>query len=165
MTAFSTFYKTGTTHPSIGGNVAVAYVIENIIDLEDVAAVAAIAQGDTIQALYIPAGSQVLFAGIQVMEEMTGTSTDATLDFGVTGGDVDAWVDGFDLDGAAAGAYAAAATASITPAQTFFSTADTLDILVATQTGTITGGVLRVFAHVVDLSGPGKSPGLAQLGS
>ena len=165
MTAFSSFVTTGATHQSIGGNNNKPYVVSNYIDLSEVAAEAAIAQGDTIQAIAVPAGSYVQFAGLQVMEVMTGTSTDATLDFGVTGGDVDAWVDGFDLDGAAAGAYAAAATASITPAQTFFASADTLDILVATQTGTITGGVIRAFAVICPVADLGKAPGIAQLGS
>lgn len=167
MATISTLVVAGTTHQTIGGNNNKPYVVSNYIDLADVATEkgSAIAQGDVIQAIHVPAGSYVQFAGLQVMEVMTGTSTDATLDFGVTGGDVDAWVDGFDLDGAAAGAYAAAATASITPAQTFFAAADTLDLLVATQTGTITGGVLRAFAVIVPVSDLGRAPGLAQLGS
>lgn len=168
MATVSMYKKAGPTHLSIGGNVAVPYVVSNTIDLAEVAAKkgSAIAVGDVIEGLYIPAGSQVLFAGLQVIEEMTGTSTDATLDVGRTGGDVDAWVDGFDLDGASAGDYATAASAAITPAQVFFAGAGTIDVLVATQTDTITGGKIRVFAHVVDHSDPGgEAAGLAQLGS
>lgn len=167
MATIDTLRVAGVTHQSIGGNSTKPYLVSNYIDLAEVAAAkgGAIAQGDVIEAIYVPAGTQVLFAGLQVMEEMTGTSTDATVDLGVTGGDVDAWVDGFDLDAATAGAYAPAATASITPAQVFFATPDTLDVLIATQTDTITGGVIRVFAHLVsvkDLGGPGT---IAQLGS
>lgn len=142
------------------------YRVEVFVDLADVTTEkgSAIAQGDIIEVIEVPAGSQVLFAGFQVVEAMTGTSTDTTLDFGVTGGDADCWVDGFDLDGAAAGAYASAATASITPAQTFFSAADTLDLLVATQTNTVTGGVLRVFANILDCSSRPR-PAVAVVGS
>lgn len=167
MATISTLYKTGATHPSAWGSATQAYCIENTIDLEDVIAAkgSAIAQGDVIQAIYVPAGSQVLFAGFQQMTVMTGTSTDATLDFGVTGGDVDCWVDGYDLDAGTANAYAAAASASITPAQTFFATADTLDLLVATQTGTILTGKLRVFAHILDVSSKKSNVGIATVGS
>lgn len=142
------------------------YRAEVFVNLADVTTEkgSAIAQGDIIQVIEVPAGSQVLFAGFEVISAMTGTSTDATVDFGVTGGDVDCWVDGFDLDAGTAGVYAAAATASITPAQTFFSAADTLDLLVVTQTGTITGGVLRVFANILDCSSRPR-PALAAIGS
>lgn len=167
MATISTLYKSGSTHQSTFNAVNNSYLVDNLIDLAEVASEkgSAIAQGDVIEALYLPAGTQVLFAGLQVVEEMTGTSTDATVDLGITGGDVDAFVDGFDLDGAAAGAYATPASAAITPA-TFITTADTLDILVATQTGTITGGKVRVFAHVLDVSDKKKQrPGIAQIGS
>ncbi len=167
MATISTLYKTGATHPSAWGAATQAYCIENVIDLADVVTAkgSAIAQGDVIQAIYVPAGSIVLFAGFQQMTVMTGTSTDATIDFGVTGGDVDCWVDGYDLDAGTALAYAAAATASITPAQTFFATADTLDLLVATQTNTITGGKLRVFAYILDVSNKRSDVGVAAVGS
>lgn len=167
MATISTLYKAGTSHQSTFNAVNNSYLVDNVIDLADVVTAkgSAIAQGDVIEALYLPAGTQVLFAGLQVMEVMTGTSTDATVDLGITGGDVDAFVDGFDLDGAAAEAYATVASAAVTPA-TFLSTADTLDILVVTQTGTITGGKIRVFAHVLDVSDRKvQRPGIAQIGS
>jgi hypothetical protein len=167
MATVSDLIVTGSTHPT-RMMAHVPYVVENYIDFADAADSkgSALAAADVIQALHIPAGSYVLFAGLQVIEVATGESADVTLDFGVTGGDVDAWVDGFDLDAAAAGAFAAAASASITPAQTFFAAADTLDILIATATTAPTGGVVRAFAVVCDVSEKAlKQPSIAQLGS
>lgn len=166
MATISTLYKTGATHQSkMNGPVPTVNV--NYINLADAVTAkgSALAQADVIQALHVPAGSIVLFAGIEVISAMTGTSTDATIDFGVTGGDVDCWVDGFDLDAGTAGAYAAAAAAAITPAQTFFAAADTLDLLIVTQTGTITGGVLRVFAVLLDVSDAEPRAQIVQLGT
>lgn len=167
MATISTLYVTGTTHQSINNNVAVGYLAENVIDLAEAATAkgSALAASDVIEAIRVPAGTQVLFAGVQIVSVMTGTSTDATIDLGITGGDVDAFVDGMDLDGAALGAYGTPATAAITPA-TFVTTADTIDILIATQTGTITGGKIRVFAHLLDCSATNrKRPGIAVVGS
>ena len=79
-------------------------MIQNTIDLA-VATTSkgtALASADVYQCLSIPAGSVILHAGLQVVTVMTGTSTDTGYDLGITGGDVDNFVDGFDYDGAAA---------------------------------------------------------------
>lgn len=158
-------YKAGETH-YVRSNARVPYVAEWVVDLAAAATKkgSALAATDVIQALYVPAGSLVLFAGVQVVEEMTGTSTDATIDLGATSiTDADKWVDGFDLDAASAGDYATPASAAITPAA-FFPAADTIDVTIATQTGTITGGKLRVFAVLTSVAEV-PSPGIAQVGS
>ena len=41
----------------------------------------------------------------EVTEAHAGTSTDVELDFGITGGDLDNFVDGFDFDASSVGAY------------------------------------------------------------
>jgi hypothetical protein len=140
------------------------YLVEREINLATVATTkgSAIAQGDVIEVIKVPAGSLVLAAGFEVTSVMTGTSTDATLDFGITGGDVDSFVDGFDLDGASVGAYSAIPSGTI-GGKYLVTTADTLDLLVVTQTGTITGGKLRVWAVLMDVTGR-DNPGLAQAG-
>ena len=130
------------------------YMIQNTIDL----AVAtsskgtALASSDVYQCLSIPADSVILHAGLQVVTVMTGTSTDTGYDLGITGGDVDNFVDGFDYDGAAVGDYAATPVAY---APVVVGTADTLDILVAAQTGTTLTGKIRVFATLMDISDAG----------
>ena len=130
------------------------YMIQNTIDL----AVAtsskgtALAASDVYQCLSIPAESVILHAGMQVVTALTGTSSDTAFDLGVTGGDVDNFVDGFDVDGAAALAYAPTAAAY---APVLVAAADTLDILVQAQTGTTLTGKIRVFATLMDISDAG----------
>ena len=130
------------------------YMIQNTIDLA-VATTSkgtALASADVYECLSIPASSVILHAGLQVVTVMTGTSTDTGYDLGITGGDVDNFVDGFDYDGAAAGDYAATPVAY---APVVVGTADTLDILVAAQTGTSLTGKIRVFATLMDISDAG----------
>jgi len=138
------------------------YYVQNTIDWAEAATSkgSALAAADTIGAIAIPADTAVLFAGLQVIDVATGESSDVTLDLGITGVEVDNFVDGFDLDGAAALAYAAA-PAAYQPI--VVATADTLDILIATATTAPTGGTVRVWAVLQDISDTGsKFGGLAQ---
>lgn len=141
-----------------------AYVEVREIDLAEVVTEkgSAIAQGDIITAVPVPADCLVLGGGIKVTEAMTGTSTDATIDVGVTGGTADALVDGFDLDGASVGD-----TSLANPMEVQYVAAnDTVDILIATQTGTITGGKILVFALIAPVGEEmAKNPGRVQLGT
>lgn len=146
------------------------YVVENVINFADAltAKGSALASSDTIEALQIPAGTFILFAGIQTI--LADDATTLTLDLGMTGGTVDHWVDGYDQAAAAAGDYAAwDANAGI--AAQFVSAADTLDVLFATLTGTLTIGKIRVFAVLADCSGTSvggyssRNPGIAAVGS
>lgn len=126
------------------------YFIEKEIDF----AVAATAKGsalvatDVIEAIAVPVSTVILNAGLQVVTVATGESNDTTLDLG-TGVDVDNFVDGFDLDAAAAGAYAqnAAAFQPIVVG----TTADTIDLTIATATTAPTGGKVRVWALLMDI--------------
>lgn len=137
--------------PTRNGNTSVPYLVEFNLNLATAATSkgSALAAADVIQTIDLPAHTLVLAAGFEVTSVMTGTSTDATVDLGVTGIDPDAYVDGFDLDGAAVGTYPQQ-PAAYQPI-VIGGTADTLDLLIATQTGTITGGVLRVFAVLQDV--------------
>lgn len=150
-------------HPSRNGNVKVPYLVEVEIDLAAAVTAkgSALAQGDVIEAIPVPAGTVILAGGANCKSVMTGTSTDLTLDIGVTGGDVDNLVDGWDFDAATAGAFAT--TVGVNE-PVFVTTADTIDILFVTQTGTVTGGVIRVFALLLDVS-DAKAPGIAALAS
>jgi hypothetical protein len=49
------------------------------------------------QCLNIPAESVILHAGMEVTTALTGTSSDTAFDLGITGGDVDNFVDLFWL--------------------------------------------------------------------
>lgn len=164
-------YVTGTTHPT-RAMTNVPYVVENYIDFAEAAVEkgSALAAADVIEAIQVPAGTLVLQAGLQVAAVSTGESSDVTLDLGVTGVDADLWIDGYDLDAAAAGAYGtlvgdAGSGAGAGPVL-MFSAADTIDVLFATATTAPTGGVIRVWAVLVDVSEKAlKQPTIAQLAS
>jgi hypothetical protein len=171
MATISTLDVSGTTHPTVMMNRPV-YVVENYINWADAATAkgSALASADVIEALTVPAGTLVLQAGFEVTSVATGESSDVTLDLGVTGVDADLWVDGFDLDAAAAGAFGtlvgdAGSGAGAGPVL-MFASADTIDVLIATATTAPTGGAIRVFAVLCDVSEKAlKQPTIAQLKS
>lgn len=138
--------------PRVMDNSNFAYKIWREVDLAAAATAkgSALAAADVIEVLRLPAGVQVLAAGAQKTTAMTGTSTDLTFDIGITGVDADIYVDGWDFDAAAVGSYATPAGVQ-TPALVL-ATSDTIDILIATQTGTVTGGKVMVWAVVVDVT-------------
>ena len=109
----------------------------------------ALAAGDVIPGLTIPANTLILHAGFEVTEAHAGTSTDVELDLGITGGDLDNFVDGFDFDGAYAPTPAAYNPVIVG------GTSDTLDIEIQAMTGTTTGGKIRMFATLMDIDDVG----------
>lgn len=133
------------------------------IDLADAATEkgSALAAADVIQAIDLAPGSVVIAAGLEVKTANSGSSV-LTLDLGVTGIDVDAYVDGFDFVAAVAGDYAQQ-PAAYQPI-VIGNTADTLDLLIASLTTTNTGGVVRVWAIVGTIEDLRK-PGLVALRS
>lgn len=128
------------------------YVIDHVVDfaLAVTEKGSALAQDDIIQALDIPAKCQILSCGAEVITAHTGTSTDLTLDIGITGGNVDFLADGFDFDGASIGDVTSPVVAEL---PLYNSAADTIDILLKTMTGTTTGGKIRVWACIVPVGG------------
>ena len=134
------------------------YFVEKTIDFAAAAAAkgSALAAADIIEVIDVPAGTMVINAGLQVITVSTGESADNTLDLGITGVDADCFVDGFDLDAAAAGAYAQNA-AAFQPL--IVGTADTIDLLIATATTAPTGGKVRVWAVMCDI-GAKPAPGI-----
>lgn len=139
--------------PSSASNVKTPVLVEHIIDLST----KTIAASDVLQSISLPAESVVLAAGAEVKSVMTGTSTDATATVKVGS---TAFSAALDFDGAAAGAYTVAA--ALTPVVS--TAASTVDVVLSAFTGTITGGKLRVYALVLDVS-DAKKPGIAQLKS
>lgn len=126
------------------------YFKEVLIDF----AAAATAKGsalvatDVIEAISVPTNTMILNAGFEIITVAGGESNDNTLDLG-TGADADVFVDGFDLDAAAAGAYAQNA-AAFQPL-VVGGTADTIDLTIVTATTAPTSGVVRVFAVLMDI--------------
>lgn len=134
------------------------YFVEKTIDFAAAATAkgSALAAADIIEVIDVPAGTMVLNAGLQVTAVATGESNDTTVDLGITGVDADCFVDGFDLDAAAANAYAQNA-AAFQPL--IVGTADTIDLLIATATTAPTGGTVRVWALMCDI-GAKPAPGI-----
>lgn len=146
------------THPARSTNVKVPYLTEVVLDLADAVTKkgSALASADVIQVVDIAANSAVLFAGAAIVDAMTGTSADATFDVTMASTD---FVSAMDLDAASEGDISVSVDAVLNT-----SSADTIDVVLGTFTGTITGGKIRVFALVVDLT-EAKRPGRAQLAS
>lgn len=153
-----------TLHPTRAGNTSLPYLVEVNLDIAEAATEkgSALAAADVIKVIDVPAGTLVLAAGIQVTTETTDTQTDVTVDLGITGVDADAFVDGYDLDAASAGAYASQ-PAAYQPI-VVGATADTIDLLIATATAAPTAGELRIWAVLQDISDR-KAPGIVALGS
>ena len=126
------------------------YFKEVLIDFAAAATAkgSALAAADVIEAIRVPANTMILNAGLEVITIAAGESNDTTLDLGVTTTEPDNFVDGFDLDAAAAGAYAQNA-AAFQPL--VIGTADTIDLLIATATTAPTGGIVRVWAVLMDI--------------
>jgi hypothetical protein len=124
-------------HPSNG---RVPYLVENTIDLSQVRADTGPDNGDVLQVIDIPAETLIMEAGIEVI---TALSSSATMDLGITGGDVDIYVDG---DTNATGYGTLTATARHIAAS-----ADTLDILIGGADSS--AGKIRVWAVMCDVSG------------
>lgn len=104
------------------------------------------AQDDIIEMVDIPAGSLVIGGGITWSADC-GT---CTLDVGITGGTVDAFVDGANAGTAAGGAMFIPADLTDSLAA-YFGSADSIDVEVQTATGTLTAGVtITVYALVVE---------------
>jgi hypothetical protein len=133
------------------------YFVEKTIDFAAAATAkgSALAAADVIEVIDVPAGTMVLNAGLQVITVATGESNDTTVDLGITTTEPDIFVDGFDLDAAAAGAYAQNAAAY---QPLIVGTADTIDLLIATATTAPTGGTVRVWAVLCDI-GAKPAPG------
>ena len=132
----------GTTgHPSNGRT---PYLVENTIDVSAVNGDAGIDNGGILQSIDIPAETLVMEAGVEVL---TALSSSATMDIGITGGDVDIYVDG---DTNATGYGTLTATARHIAAS-----ADTLDVLVGGAASS--AGKIRVWAILCDLSGIDES--------
>ena len=132
----------GTTgHPT---RVRRPYLVENTIDISALNGDSGAAQNDVLQVLDIPAETLVMEAGIEVL---TALSSSVTLDLGITGGDVDIYVDG---DTNATGYATLTATA-----RNISASADTLDVLVLSADST--AGKIRVWAVLCDVAGVDES--------
>ena len=130
----------GATPSRFSAGVRTPYLVENTIDVSAINSDAGAAQNDVLQVLDIPAQTLIMHAGIEVI---TALSSSVTLDLGITGGDVDTFVDG-DTN-------ATGYSVLTTTARPVIAGADTLDVLVLSAASS--AGKIRVFAVLCDVSG------------
>ena len=109
---------------------AALYTIKNTIKCSEVASNTDYtgAGGDIIQAIAIPAGTLVKQVIANITTAQTASTDTVTFDVGITGGDVDGFIDGVDAETAGVTIGAGAYTA--TSHGYYFSAADTIDILI-----------------------------------
>jgi len=133
------------------------YLVEIEIDLAAAATAkgTALAAADIIEAITVDTTTAVLFAGMECTATPSG-GTGTVLDLGITGGDVDAFVDGFAYDSASAGDYAAMAN---TATPIVLGAGDTVDVLIQAATTVSTAGKVRVFACLMDVDSVGNDKG------
>lgn len=126
------------------------YMVETILDfataLSDKGS--ALAANDVIPVIGLDAGTLVLNAGAQIVT--AANSTTLTLDIG-TGVDPDVFVDGFD--GKSAADTFAQNPAVYQPVMAV--AADNIDVKLATLTGTLSTGKVRVWAICMDCTAMG----------
>ena len=144
----STSNNGGTGNKQLRANMV---TLQNDIDLADAIlqnSGTALAANDIIEAIAVPANTLILHSGFKVVTAMTGTTSDSALHIGITGTDVDIFAASFDLDGASVGAHTPAVTSSgvCSNLPVFTASADTIDVEIHASSGTITGGIIRVYA-------------------
>jgi len=139
-------------------NVKLPYVIFKEIDLA-VAATAkgsALAAGDVIETVRVPNNTLLLTGWAQKTAALTGTVSVLTINAGVTGVNATQYANGWDAFGAPVGdsinggGYSTP-TAAV-PAVISQTGSDTVDITLASLTGTLTGGKLLVGVLVIDIT-------------
>ena len=149
MATITTLAGGATAGRTVG---SVPYLVDTTINFATAATAKgeALAAADVIEAISVPVNTVILNAGLEIITVLGGESNDNTFDLG-TGVDADVFVDGFDADAAAAGAYAQNA-AAFQPL-VVGATADTIDITIATATTAPTSGVVRVWAVLMNVDG------------
>ena len=137
------------------------YLVEKEIDMAAAATAkgSALAAADIIQAITVGANTMVMAAGMECTATPSG-GTGTVLDLGITGGDVDAFVDGFAFDSASAGDYA---TLANTACPILVTTSDTIDVLIQAATTVSTAGKVRVWAMLMDVDSIGSDKGAAEV--
>jgi hypothetical protein len=136
--------------PSVASVRTNGHYVERLVDIATAVTIkgSALAAADVIQAIAIPNESIVLAAGCELITPFTATTT--TVGIGTTVA-ASGFVTGFDCVAGAANAYAPANTAAYPLVLGSGSSGGTIDVTLSTLTGTLSAGVLRVFAYILDV--------------
>ena len=137
-----------------GGPKRLPYMVQTTIDFGH-ADLDALSAGDIVEAITVPADTCILFAGAEMIESVQSAADGNTVNLGITGTDVDAYVAAIDIDDDASNlssgiGYLTAAATAADPI--LLGSADTIDLeLQATSTAPNTGQI-RIFAILMDVS-------------
>jgi hypothetical protein len=142
-----TFSSSGAALPGVSAGCC--YKLEKTIDFAEVLAEkeSALAADDIIKVFDIPIKHAVMAANIHPV--VAADATTLTLDLGFTSSpeaDPDNFVDGFDATQTSTDGV------PVFAAQGYTTAATTLDMELATLTGTLTSGQVKVVAWIVDMS-------------
>lgn len=146
------FDKGSAAHPA-KGQTRVSYV-EVVLDFVTITAdratagATALAAGDSLQVISVPANTLVLAVGATT-EVAEGAAS--TFDIGLTGGDVDLFVDGGDANALGTTACNGAGLDGDNQSH-YFAAADTIDILMGVSGALNDGAKIKVWAVLVDCS-------------
>ena len=155
MTAYTDthgFDKGSAAHPAKGIN-KVGY-IEVTLDFAKITAdrvtagATALAAGDSLQVLSIPANTLVMAVGATTI---TAEGAASTFDIGLTGGDVDGFVDGGDANSAGTTNSNGALLISANNGH-YFSAADTIDMLIGVSGAVTDAAKIKVWEVIADCS-------------
>tara|TARA_R100000655_G_scaffold44956_1_gene81770 strand:+ start:1116 stop:1583 length:468 start_codon:yes stop_codon:yes gene_type:complete len=146
------FDKGSAAHPAKGIN-RVGYMEVNlnfatITADRATAGATALAAGDSIEVLSVPANTLVLAVGATTV---TAEGAASTFDIGLTGGDVDLFVDGGDANSAGTTSSNGAGLDGDNQSH-YFAAADTIDMLIGVSGAVTDTAVINVWAVVVDCS-------------
>jgi len=127
------------------------YMVQTVLNLATALSDkgSALAAADVIPAIAVPKGTMILNAGIEVDTAITSASA-LTLDLG-TGVDADVFTDGFD--GTSAAGVLSQNPAAYQPVMAVAD--DNIDVTIATLTGTLSTGKMRVWAVLMDCTDVG----------
>ena len=146
------FDKGSAAHPAKGlnrvGYIEVPLAFADITSARATAGATALSAGDSLEVLSIPADTLVMAVGATTI---TAEGAASTFDIGLTGGDVDGFVDG----GAATSAGTTKSNgALIISAKNghYFAAADTIDMLIGVSGAVTDTAKIKVWALVVDCS-------------
>ena len=133
------------------------YFVQTTLDFSH-ADIDALSAGDIVEAITVPANTMVVTAGAEMITTVQSGADGNTVNLGITGTDVDAYVAAIDIDDDASNlssglGYLTAAATAANPI--ILGSADTIDLELQATSTAPTEGKIRIFAVLLDVDGMG----------
>lgn len=140
------------TNPRYMDNNKIPYVIYKEIDLAAAVTAkgSALAAADIIEVVRVPNNTMLLGGWVQKTAALTGTVSVLTIGGGVTGVNATAYANAWDAFAASVLGYST--PGAVTPVIISTTGSDTVDIVLTSLTGTLTGGKFLVGVLVLDVT-------------